>query len=888
MTNHTMNGSANGKPRRKRLTDDKPATSGYEPIKYTQWFMRPRDLPPFSFSTILAMLLDPTIRLGLAMRSAPLFGAEFAYQKDGGGEWTHGVKADNRHIADFVLRQFKTIWQNLDALVPAQTWGWAAAEVQFCLTKHRTIEVDRLIPRHSNDTRALVRDGEVCGVRFLRIKHSNNGRIDLPFPKAIFHAYAPDPGCEYGNSVLNGAYSPWADKWLNGGALDTRRLFMHKDAYGGGDMGYPPGSTNIDGKGNVPNRDIAREIVEQYQSGSVTTRPSQIDPVTGKELWPFTRATVPSNPQHILQYPKDLDTEELRGMEIPDEVFIPSDAGTTGYSGKSIPMQGFYTGLDRWLIRMISDADRQVVRPLVEANYGPGQFYEVTAKPLGKQAMENQGDGKANAGQPSVFAGGWGRDDARGNGSDEREEDDGNQPPRIGQRMSLDPVEAVGRGVLDAAELVKAAKSVLDGRVIRMEAGGDGTPPGARWVTIGGRKSGDGERKGGFPVLIDADGNILRSGGPKSLVGKPVGKVGEHFEGERRRDAFEANKKEEQEGPLGNSRSWGRIVEHQASKWGIDEETYAGIASQVWEDDLARHEEREVAKGEARKRLGLSAADINRLENQGLDYASEHSRLKGLDTIGRELAAMYPLLGWGGGYDSGSERDDYDALVWDLIKEGKQSAPSRVSREFHERVDDYLGEELKRYKGRPKQPDPEFDAIEFSLETQHAYSSTQFNLTGDLAFQVRALGYRIEADDLAEDGREENPHITVKFGLHTNDAEEVRTALSDQSPVAVQFGPASYFAGAEHDVVKIDVISKGIRELNATISEALPNTTTYPDYVPHVTIAYVKPGLGEKYAAVLNDLEGRTAVFDRLTFSDKNRVHTSIPLTAKAIRFSAE
>ena len=632
-----------GSTKKKPLVTDAPATSGYEPIKYTQWFMRPRDLPPFSFSTILAMMLDPTIRLGLAMRSAPLFGCEFSYQKEGSDEWTPGIKANNPLVAAFVLRQFKKIWHDLDALVPAQQWGWAAAEVQLCFTEHRAIEVDRLIPRHSNDTRALVRDGEVCGVRFLRIKHSEKGYFDLPFPKAIFHSYAPDPGCEYGNSVLNGAYSPWGDKWLNGGALDTRRLFMHKDAYGGGDMGYPPGTTNIAGKGAVPNRDIAREIVEQYQAGSVTTRPSQLDPTTGKELWPFTRATVPSNPQHILQYPKDLDTEELRGMEIPDEVFMPSEAGTTGYSGKSIPMQGFYTGLDRWMIRMVGDVDRQVVRPLVAHRFGPGQVYEVTTKPLGKQAMENQGDGKANAGsQPSVFAGGWGRDGDDDGQRGEGGSGGGQQPPRIGQRMSLDPVAAVGEGVLSAAELVKAAKHVIDGRVTRLST----------------------------------------------------------------------------------------------------------------------------------------------------------------------------------------------------------------------------------------------DA--------HQYSSTQFNLTGDLAFQVRELGYRIAFDDLAEDGREENPHITVKFGLHTNDAEEVRTAMADKSPVAVQFGPASYFASDEYDVVKIDVIGKGLRELNAAIAEALPNTETHPEYTPHVTIAYVKPGLGEKYAATLNDMEGRTAVFDRLTFSDNNRVHTSIPLTAKAIRFSAE
>lgn len=130
------------------------------------------------------------------------------------------------------------------------------------------------------------------------------------------------------------------------------------------------------------------------------------------------------------------------------------------------------------------------------------------------------------------------------------------------------------------------------------------------------------------------------------------------------------------------------------------------------------HEEREVAKAEARKRLKLSAADISRLENQGMDHASEHGRIKGLDTVGRELASEYPALGWGGGYDSDSDRDDYDSLVWELIKEGKQAAPSRVTREFHDRVSEHMTEELRRHKRKPKarQPKEDYELTPFSTE----------------------------------------------------------------------------------------------------------------------------------------------------------------------------
>lgn len=180
------------------------------------------------------------------------------------------------------------------------------------------------------------------------------------------------------------------------------------------------------------------------------------------------------------------------------------------------------------------------------------------------------------------------------------------------------------------------------------------------------------------------------------------------------------------------------------------------------------------------------------------------------------------------------------------------------------------------------------------FDESHSYSSTQFNLPGELAFQVVCMSGRIDHNDLAGDGRELNPHITVKYGLHTNDPEEVRKVVQDSAPVAVTFGKTSVFpaleassqrGGEQYDVIKIEIESQGLRDLNAAISEKLHCTDTHPEYKPHCTIAYVKPGLGEKYAETLNDLQGKVAVFDRLIFSDKSRTHTSILLTGKSTRF---
>ena len=71
-------------PSKKKPTR-KPQTSGYRPfIQY--WGMQPRDLPLFNpLYHVPVMMLEPTVRLALAMRAGPLCQVEFAYKQ--GEEW---------------------------------------------------------------------------------------------------------------------------------------------------------------------------------------------------------------------------------------------------------------------------------------------------------------------------------------------------------------------------------------------------------------------------------------------------------------------------------------------------------------------------------------------------------------------------------------------------------------------------------------------------------------------------------------------------------------------------------------------------------------------------------------------------------------------------------
>jgi 2'-5' RNA ligase len=167
-------------------------------------------------------------------------------------------------------------------------------------------------------------------------------------------------------------------------------------------------------------------------------------------------------------------------------------------------------------------------------------------------------------------------------------------------------------------------------------------------------------------------------------------------------------------------------------------------------------------------------------------------------------------------------------------------------------------------------------------EELRKYSSTQVNLPGDMSDYARAFAAKIPDGDLAEDGRETEPHITVRWGLHTDDHDKVAKVITGHGPIKARVKTVSIFPakkGQPHDVVKADVESRGLHTLHHKIGKTLDNTKTHKIYRPHITLAYVKAGTGKKYAGrVVPKLSGKSINFDHVVFSPHEGEKTVIPL----------
>jgi hypothetical protein len=144
---------------------------------------------------------------------------------------------------------------------------------------------------------------------------------------------------------------------------------------------------------------------------------------------------------------------------------------------------------------------------------------------------------------------------------------------------------------------------------------------------------------------------------------------------------------------------------------------------------------------------------------------------------------------------------------------------------------------------------------------KHDYGCVMINFNFPEMKRIQDI---INPDDLYEDpddksfGLERESHVTLLYGLHKGVPEkEITTALSGITFDDCKLYNPSLFENEEYDVLKFDVgyVARGgafLSKANRAL-KAFPYTSDFPDYNPHMTIAYLKPGKGKKYVDILKN-----------------------------------
>ena len=181
---------------------------------------------------------------------------------------------------------------------------------------------------------------------------------------------------------------------------------------------------------------------------------------------------------------------------------------------------------------------------------------------------------------------------------------------------------------------------------------------------------------------------------------------------------------------------------------------------------------------------------------------------------------------------------------------------------------------------------PVQESIEENSKVEHSKHSTQVNLedcpdSEPLMELFKSIQDKISEEDTYEEegGKEDEVHVTLLYGLtDENDLPEAKKMLSLMEPFEMEFGEISSFRNEEnpYDVLIIEMKGEGLYECNRLL-KTLTYENSYPDYKPHMTLAYVQKGVGKDLEGPC-ELTGKKALVTKAEWSHKDHSKVAMPI----------
>lgn len=145
----------------------------------------------------------------------------------------------------------------------------------------------------------------------------------------------------------------------------------------------------------------------------------------------------------------------------------------------------------------------------------------------------------------------------------------------------------------------------------------------------------------------------------------------------------------------------------------------------------------------------------------------------------------------------------------------------------------------------------------------------------------------IDKKHLACEGLEDAPHITIKYGMidpSTECGRKVLQLVIPYGPIRVKLTGISLFEdvnqddGSKADCLKLDVSSPSLHALNQIVSGHFECEDKYPEYKPHLTLAYLNPKHSSRYKYLKPPFLGTELVVSELEYSTPEGEHIKASL----------
>lgn len=192
-------------------------------------------------------------------------------------------------------------------------------------------------------------------------------------------------------------------------------------------------------------------------------------------------------------------------------------------------------------------------------------------------------------------------------------------------------------------------------------------------------------------------------------------------------------------------------------------------------------------------------------------------------------------------------------------------------------------------KGKNEAAWKEFEASQGDKK-KYKFGNTQIDLPAESEAHKSILDAQkeIPKEDMANDGSEEEadkPHLTVRYGLKDEDHAKLKDFIQKQTPFTAKLGKTAAFPPTEFSdgavPIHAPVEAPELHKLNAEIEKhANFAPSNFPEYKPHVTVAYVKPEAADKHVGN-STTDGKTFHVSSISISNRDGDKESVPMLGK-------
>lgn len=396
------------------LTGDAVATT-YRPSLSDNWFWSGDGTLP---------ALSQVLRDVEAMRAHPRCISAMGYYKAGIANAKIKItKASSPEVADWALKEFSKFWQRgMPVAQASYDYGWSGLEASYEVQEGK-MTFASLDEFRAWDVRPAFRKVDYAGIRVENIHPAHvesvpgivgvyPGHVDLCGPdegpaKAFWMLHNKRHHPWFGFTQYFGAWRPW--RFLAG--RDACEANINAAVYR---VSVPPlivraprEASKVDGKDLTPGMAKARQMAEELRAGAAVALSNEKDD-KGDYKWAVEWPVSAFDVDPLINVSDHWEKLISLGIGVPPELMEASETGS-GYSGREIPLEGFFAGQQQNAHAMAFAWKWQIGDPLCKWNHGDDAWFEMEVEPLlmtrmkdlqGLQQPQQPGQPGQQPGQP--------------------------------------------------------------------------------------------------------------------------------------------------------------------------------------------------------------------------------------------------------------------------------------------------------------------------------------------------------------------------------------------------------------------------------------------------------------------------------------------------------